>query len=126
MLSRSCVRSYGSLSGCSCPVSYWDQGGVGVIPVGPRLTISAGGSARKTRTGLGLRSAICCAHTVPASSCPEGQACPKGRSSDWERKLTADVHHRIAQMLRCILSIPTEMQSISENDFECFASTGVK
>ena len=47
----------------------------------------------------------------------------EGRSSDWERKLAADVHHRIAPMLRCILSIPTEMQSISENDFECFART---
>ena len=49
----------------------------------------------------------------------------EGRSSDWEQKLAVDVHHRIAPMLRCILSIPTEMQSISENDFECFASTGV-
>jgi len=27
---------------------------------------------------------------------------------------------------RCIRSTPTEMQSISENDFECLASTGVK
>jgi len=26
---------------------------------------------------------------------------------------------------RCIRSTPTEMQSMSENDFECFASTGV-
>src|SRR5713226_5871830 len=64
--------------------------GRGGTTSGPRHTISAGGSARKTRTGLGFRSAICCAHTVPASSCPEGQACPKGRSSDWERKLAAD------------------------------------
>ncbi len=27
---------------------------------------------------------------------------------------------------RCIRSTPTEMQSMSESDFECFASTGVK
>ena len=27
--------------------------------------------------------------------------------------------------LRCMRSTPTEMQSMSENDFECFASTGV-
>src|SRR5260370_23789989 len=27
---------------------------------------------------------------------------------------------------RCIRSTPTAMQSMSENDFECFASTGVK
>ena len=26
---------------------------------------------------------------------------------------------------RCIRSTPTEMQSIRENDFECFARTGV-
>jgi len=32
---------------------------------------------------------------------------------------------RIGSKLRCIRSTPTEMQSISENDFECFASTGV-
>jgi hypothetical protein len=25
----------------------------------------------------------------------------------------------------CIRSTPTEMQSLSKNDFECFASTGV-
>ena len=28
--------------------------------------------------------------------------------------------------LRCMRSTPTEMQSINENDFECFAKTGVK
>src|SRR5260370_12818541 len=33
---------------------------------------------------------------------------------------------RIGSKLRCIRSTPTEMQSISENDFECLASTGVK
>src|ERR1700751_324672 len=33
---------------------------------------------------------------------------------------------RIGSKLRCMRSMPTEMQSISENDFECFASTGVK
>jgi len=33
--------------------------------------------------------------------------------------------HRIGSKLRCIRSTPTEMQSISENDFECLASTGV-
>src|SRR6266852_4178363 len=33
---------------------------------------------------------------------------------------------RIGSKLRCIRSTPTEMQSMSENDFECFASTGVK
>src|SRR5260370_38823389 len=32
---------------------------------------------------------------------------------------------RIGSKLRCIRSTPTEMQSIRENDFECFASTGV-
>src|SRR5437660_11853708 len=32
---------------------------------------------------------------------------------------------RIGSKFRCIRSTPTEMQSISENDFECFASTGV-
>src|SRR6267154_448824 len=32
---------------------------------------------------------------------------------------------RIGSKLRCIRSTPTEMQSISENDFECLASTGV-
>src|SRR5216683_1058624 len=87
---RSFFLTYFSPSACSCPVPYLDQVGVAVLRAGPRHTISAGGSARKTRTGLGFRSAICCAHTVPASSCPEGQACPKGRSSDWERKLAAD------------------------------------
>src|ERR1019366_8495317 len=33
---------------------------------------------------------------------------------------------RIGSKLRCIRSTPTEMQSISENDFECLARTGVK
>src|SRR5258708_40089786 len=32
---------------------------------------------------------------------------------------------RIGSKLRCIRSTPTEMQSTSENDFECFANTGV-
>jgi len=32
---------------------------------------------------------------------------------------------RIGSKLSCIRSTPAEMQSISENDFECFASTGV-
>src|SRR5260370_8738510 len=32
---------------------------------------------------------------------------------------------RIGSKLRCIRSTPTEMQSMSEKDFECFASTGV-
>ncbi len=32
---------------------------------------------------------------------------------------------RIGSKLRCIRSTPTEMQSMRENDFECFASTGV-
>jgi hypothetical protein len=32
----------------------------------------------------------------------------------------------IGSKFRCIRSTPTEMQSISENDLECFASTGVK
>jgi len=32
---------------------------------------------------------------------------------------------RIGSKFRCIRSTPTEMQSTSENDFECFASTGV-
>src|SRR5713101_3681637 len=31
---------------------------------------------------------------------------------------------RMGSKLRCIRSTPTEMQSMSENDFECFASTG--
>jgi len=31
----------------------------------------------------------------------------------------------IGSKLRCIRSTPTEMQSMSENDFECLASTGV-
>ena len=35
------------------------------------------------------------------------------------------VRLRIGSKLRCIRSTPTEMQSISENDFECLASTGV-
>ena len=32
---------------------------------------------------------------------------------------------RIGSKFRCIRSTPAEMQSMSENDFECFASTGV-
>src|SRR5512135_3236785 len=32
---------------------------------------------------------------------------------------------RMGSKLRCIRSTPTEMQSMRENDFECFASTGV-
>ena len=32
---------------------------------------------------------------------------------------------RIGSKFRCIRSTPTERQSTSENDFECFASTGV-
>src|SRR6266851_5719448 len=32
---------------------------------------------------------------------------------------------RMGSKLRCIRSTPTEKQSISENDFECLASTGV-
>src|SRR6266851_3279004 len=32
---------------------------------------------------------------------------------------------RIGSKFRCMRSTPTEMQSTSENDFECFASTGV-
>src|SRR6267154_2661991 len=32
---------------------------------------------------------------------------------------------RIGSKFRCIRSTPTEMQSMSENDFECFANTGV-
>ena len=33
---------------------------------------------------------------------------------------------RIGSKFRCIRSTPTEMESMSEGDFECFASTGVK
>src|SRR5258708_39278478 len=33
---------------------------------------------------------------------------------------------RIGLKFRCIRSTPIEMQSISKNDFECLASTGVK
>jgi hypothetical protein len=33
---------------------------------------------------------------------------------------------RIGSKLRCIRSIPTEIESSKENDFECFAKTGVK
>src|SRR5579872_1237168 len=33
---------------------------------------------------------------------------------------------RIGSKLRCIRSTPTEMQSMSEKDLECFARTGVK
>ena len=33
---------------------------------------------------------------------------------------------RIGSKLRCIRSIPTEIESNKENDFECFAKTGVK
>jgi hypothetical protein len=34
--------------------------------------------------------------------------------------------HRLeGSKLRCMRSTPTEMQSINENDFECFAKTGV-
>jgi hypothetical protein len=32
---------------------------------------------------------------------------------------------RIGSKFRCMRSTPTEMRSMSENDFECFASTGV-
>src|SRR5229473_5021367 len=32
---------------------------------------------------------------------------------------------RMGSKLRCMRSTPTEMQSMSENDFECFARTGV-
>jgi hypothetical protein len=32
---------------------------------------------------------------------------------------------RIGSKFRCIRLTPTEMQSLRENDFECFASTGV-
>src|SRR5437899_12555735 len=32
---------------------------------------------------------------------------------------------RIGSKFLCIRSTPTEMQSMSENDFECFESTGV-
>ncbi len=37
----------------------------------------------------------------------------------------APARFRIGSKLRCIRSTPTEMQSMSENVFECFASTGV-
>ena len=33
---------------------------------------------------------------------------------------------RIGSKFLCMRSTPTEIQSMSENDFECFASTGVK
>src|SRR5208282_6215521 len=33
---------------------------------------------------------------------------------------------RMGSKFRCIRSTPTEMQSMSENDLECFARTGVK
>jgi hypothetical protein len=33
---------------------------------------------------------------------------------------------RIGSKFRCIRSTPTEMQSMTENDFEYFAHTGVK
>jgi hypothetical protein len=33
---------------------------------------------------------------------------------------------RIGSKFLCIRPTPTEMQSMSENDFECLASTGVK
>jgi hypothetical protein len=37
----------------------------------------------------------------------------------------ASICFRMGSKFRCIRSTPTEMQSMSENDFECFASTGV-
>src|SRR5580693_4990955 len=38
----------------------------------------------------------------------------------------ASICLRIGSKFRCIRSTPTEMQSMSEKDFECFASTSVK
>ena len=39
--------------------------------------------------------------------------------------LPASTCLRFVSKLRCIRSTSTEMQSMSENDFECLASTGV-
>jgi len=37
----------------------------------------------------------------------------------------ASICFRIGSKFLCIRSTPTAMQSIRENDFECFANTGV-
>jgi hypothetical protein len=42
------------------------------------------------------------------------------------RQFTSLPSFRMGSKFRCIRSTPTEIQSMSENDFERFASTGVK
>ena len=54
----------------------------------------------------------------PRASRAWPQFCPSGHNGN----MTC---FRIGSKFRCIRSTPTEMQSMSENDFECFASTGV-
>jgi hypothetical protein len=44
-------------------------------------------------------------------------------SPNWLSAMPSGFH--IGSKFHCTRSTPTEMQSISENDFECFASTGV-
>ena len=55
----------------------------------------------------------------------EGLPVIQGRNQNIEGLCQTSTCLRIGSKFRCMQSTPTEMQSMSENDFECFASTGV-
>ena len=55
------------------------------------------------------------------------ESAPIGHATAFDSDLGefASTCFRMGSKLRCLRSTPTELQSMSENDFECFASTGV-
>ena len=68
---------------------------------------------------------------MPGRSSTKRLDFPNSRADSGTNLRTAPFQQTVAQIavggiFGCMWSTPTEMQSTSENDFECLASTGVK
>ena len=123
------------------------------VRVQPSARITASASATGSISELNLRGLLPCyvrfaptGHPVNGNTGyrPAGSLWPGGTRTRWIplRGFTgsfqlllfqafpnaichASTCFRIGSEFRCIRSTPIEMQSVSENDFECLASTGV-
>jgi FAD/FMN-containing dehydrogenase len=106
-----------------------------VIDLSSMRQVAVDREARRCRFAGG-----CLLGTLDAATQKEGLAFPAGVVSrtgasglvlgggfGWLTRLhgLSSTCFRMGSKFRCIRSTPTDMQSTSENDFECFASTGV-
>ncbi len=63
---------------------------------------------------------------LPTTMKSNFRSASKSRAADRNIKCSIKPCFRIGSKFRCLPSTPTEMQSMSEKDFECLARTGVK